>query len=95
MILEDPCMMTFLRFDTVPKKFPDYHQYFQRRRKIFWAPLGALINCLGAHFSVSWSDSVISRSILQYPNRLCSTGIDFVVLQSRLRTTGIDSVVPE
>ena len=67
MILEDPCTMTFLRFDTVPKKFPDYHHYFQRRRKTFWAPLGALINCLGAHFSVFCHiaiDFAISESTL-------------------------------
>ena len=31
----------------------------------------------------------------QYPNRICSTEIDFVVLQSRPSSTGIDSVVPE
>ena len=31
----------------------------------------------------------------QYPNRLCSTGIDFVVLQNRPSITGIDATVPE
>ena len=32
---------------------------------------------------------------VQYPNRFCSIGIDFVILQSRPSSTGIDSVVPE
>ena len=30
---------------------------------------------------------------VQYPNRFCNTGIDFVGLQSRRSSTGIDSVV--
>ena len=30
---------------------------------------------------------------VQYPNRFCNTGIDFVGLQSRPSSTGIDSVV--
>ena len=57
--------------------------------------LGALINFPCVRFSVRWIDSAIPVSMFQYPNRFCSTGIDFVVPESRLCSTGIDAVVPE
>ena len=53
---------------------------YKLSRRPFFCPMDRL-----CHFVIDF----------QYPNRLCSTGIDFVVLQSRPSSTGIDSEVPE
>ena len=95
MIPEDLSMMTFLCFDTVPKNISGLSSLFlmapknirgtperpyKLSRRSFFCPMDRL-----CHFVID----------VQYPNRFCSTGIDFVILQSRPSSTGIDSVVPE
>ncbi len=50
----------FFAFRHRPKKVSGLSSLFSEAPKTFWAPLGAPINCVGAHFSVPWTDSAIS-----------------------------------